>query len=94
MVIKEGHTEILWTGLEYLYNIYNIQMAFNCEYYYSNIKADFNCEAVNWFWIQTQNLSTAETYSLRCKIVNIILNGGFSPISVQSGHHFVCPKAC
>lgn len=81
MVIKEGH----------YYN--NIKVDFNCEYYYNDIKVDFNCEAVNWFSIQTKNLNTAETYSLRCN-VNIILNGGFSPIRVQSGNQFVCPKAC
>ena len=58
--------------IECYYN--NIIVNFNCEYYYNNIKLDFNCGAVNWFWIQTKNLSTAETYSLRCRTVNIILN--------------------
>ena len=73
------------SSMEYWYSIYNIKVDFNCECYYNNIKVDFNCEAVNCFWIQTKHLSTAETYSLRCEIVNIILNSVFSPVSHSIG---------
>ena len=42
MVIREVHAETLRTGFEYWYSIYNIQVDFNCEYYYNNIKVGFN----------------------------------------------------